>query len=346
MSNEAEQKALYRKIVEEGSGTLELNASDPVAHLQACQWAKEIAAPYNRYTSYLAVYHLRLVDNAAHRFPLVVRFAVETEKFTKDHFSKVASEGRAIDLTSIEDDPLPVVQLVACEWALESGHALTDNSIDQAISNFPQMKFSVQAFPLLASELGISGGAIYAETHTKSGINWKPDDSTWITLPDHIQNMLPPGIIVTVQKCALQINRLSNEGFFKVQERWLNGMLREEYGTKVPLNNWMHRGIPHCITVTLQPREGGPASLIGVFDILEGSMASINEDIFATKAFEFVQGKSSNSLEIQFVKNIFSMMKQSTKEREAIQEIMNYFQTSIFIPTRNEFSKNSQSVRL
>ena len=66
-----------------------------------------------------------------------------------------------IRVTGNSHDSLPIIQLVLTEWALEIGRALTRTTVDELMAEFPKVRYGVQAFPLTAQLLGISGGPRY-----------------------------------------------------------------------------------------------------------------------------------------------------------------------------------------
>jgi hypothetical protein len=321
---ETEFKALIR---DNGWTTVRLTGDDPLDHLARCEWACEVDAELDAETLAIAEFHRRLVGGEAGRFPLVMDALAGWEEGFKasiESFSDVClTASRPLDL------------IVASEFALESGTPLDDDTFGRAQEAFSQIRYRAQAFPKLAAAFGVRD----CDTFDPFGIRWHSDGATTLMMPSEIQSLLPANVVVTVQKCALHINYLSEQGFYKVQERWENGVLQEQYGTKVPLGRWMNRGIAHCIAVSLQNPVKGLATLIGVFDIAERVMVSIDEGLFATKAFEHVAGKSSNSLEIQFAKNVFSALKQSPRERETISQIMAFCDGTVFSREHEKFHR-------
>ena len=315
-----------------GWTNVNLTGANPVGNFESCEWALEEGVPLDGETLAIAEYQRRLIGHHASKSPLTVQRLSQWRKDWTQTVLQFKDDSVCINATR----PLDLVAY--CEIALEAQVPLDSDTKERLAEAFPSSAiYRVQAFPLVAKLLGAIGGPQY----DPDAITWYDDGASKARLPDEVQKLLPAGVIVAIQKCSIQINRQAETGFFKIQERWGNGVLQKEYGTKVPLSTWMHRGIPHCITVTLEKPDRDLAYLIGVFDIAEGSMAWISDDLMATTALDYVQGKNAGFLRITS-----NLLRKSTTERETIQAIMDHLQRTVFIPERNKMSKSYNSPRL
>jgi hypothetical protein len=303
----------------------------PLELLQACEYTLEInQLPLGYETICLACYHARIVGQSSSRFPLTLRTIKATE-----NKQKTAYQGPCLFV----GDGISAQVLCTAEWFLEAGFQLDAPSVELVRLRFSDLKYAIQAFPMVSAMLGYLGGPRYSPP-SKWDIDWHASGSTIIDdlLPSEITNRLPAGVVVAVQRIELRINRLAENGFFKVQELWGNGVLKPQYGTKVPLNNWGQRGIPHCVTVSLDNQKLNVAELIGVFDIVEGMMASMNEDVHCTAALTKLKGSN-----LGFLQTLSIQVKQSADARKLIADIMNYLDDDRFFEhVRNGFLRSSQ----